>query len=171
MAGSRATPSIGRGRRRVTELGLAGWGVTTPHPALLFYSLATAWIIHSPCLVVLNQEVENFLRSQLLVSVERDGRVGADGECVADVGFLAQLYGLRVVRRRNAQAVFVSADEEIVLHSQSPRICNARHPNQVLAKFRLGFRYVFKCRFLQLQTGVVRVDCERTRGGAGAENG
>src|SRR5262245_5602930 len=163
-SGGRATPSIERGRRRVTELGLAGCGVVTPHPALLFYLLATAWVIHSPCLVVLNQEVENFFRSQLLVSVERYGRVGADGECVADVGFLAQLYGLRVVRRRNAQAVFVSADEEIVSHSQSPRICNARHPNRRLARFRLGFCFVYACRFLQSQTGVERMDFERTRG-------
>src|SRR5215510_7416457 len=162
--GGRATPSIKRGRWRVTELGLAWWGVVTPHQALLFYSLATVWVMQSPCLVVLNQEVENFLRSQLLVSVERDGRVGADSECVADVGFLAQLYGLRVVRRRNAQTVFVAADEEIVSHSQSPRICNARHPNTRLARFRLGFCFVFACQFLQLQTGVVRVDFERTRG-------
>ena len=162
--GGRATPSIERGRRRVTKLGLAGCGVSTPHPTLLIYSLATARVMHSPCLVVFNQEVENFLRSQLVVSVERDGRVGADGECVANVRFLAQLYGLRVVRRRNAQAVFVAADEEIVLHSQSSRICNARHPNPGLARFRLGFCFVFACRFLQLQTGDVRVDFERTRG-------
>jgi len=152
------------GRRRVIELGLAGRGVTTSRPALLLYSLATAWVIHRPCLVVFNQEVENFLRSQLVVSVERDGRVGSDGECVADVRFLAQLYELRVVRRGNAQAVFVAADEEIVLHTQSPRICIARHPNPGLARFRLGFCFVFACRFLQLQAGVVRVDFERSRG-------
>src|SRR5262245_10102528 len=130
----------------------------------MFHSLAAAWVIHSPCLVMLNQEVENLLRRQFLVSVESDGRISADGECVADVGFSAQLYGLRIVRRRNDQAVFSAADEEIVLHSQSPRICNARYPNSGLARFRLGFCYVFACRLLQLQSGVMRVDCERTRG-------
>src|SRR5262249_16408222 len=140
--GGRATPLNRAGPPTSHRIGLSRVGHSDPHPALLFYSLATVWVIHSPCLVVHNQEVENFLRSKFLVSVEGDGRVGADGEGVADVGFLAQLYGLRVVRRRNAQAVFVAADEEIVSHSQSPRICNPRHPNPCLARFRLGFCFV-----------------------------
>lgn len=65
---------------------------------------------------MLNQEVENLLRRQFLVSVEREGRVGADGECVADVCLSArgadrQLFELHVVRHGDVLAVVSAADE------------------------------------------------------------
>src|SRR5215475_13699669 len=72
--------------------------------------------IHTPCLVMLNQEVDNLFRRQILVSVKREGREGAEGESVADVclsacGAVRQLYGLHVVRKGNVQAVLMAADE------------------------------------------------------------
>src|SRR5215510_171316 len=92
-------PSLG-------DFSRAAW-LLRPLLACAFKSSVT----HSPSLVMLNQEIENLLRRQPLVSVKREGRVDADGEGVADVGFSAQLCGLHVVRHGNVDAVLIAADE------------------------------------------------------------
>ena len=65
---------------------------------------------------MLNQEVENLLRRQFLVSVEREGLVDADCECVADVDF--ETCGVDrdsrfklVIRHREALAIVGTSDE------------------------------------------------------------
>jgi hypothetical protein len=76
---------------------------------------ATAGHIHSPCLVMPDQTVKNFLRRQAFVNVDRNGRV-AQAQCPAVVSLAAcdarrPLQRLRVVRRRMGQAVVIVADE------------------------------------------------------------
>jgi len=79
-------------------------------------SAATAGPIRGPGMIMLSQEVDNLLRRQLLMSVKREGRMRADGECVADVCLSArgaewQLYALDVVRYGDVEAVLMAADE------------------------------------------------------------
>src|SRR5262249_34617666 len=96
----------------------AGSGVghcpETPHASI---SQAVAYVVHSPCNVMLNQKVENLLRRQFLVSVEREGLVDADGECVAEIDF--ETCGVnreetrfkRVILHGDALAVVGASDE------------------------------------------------------------
>src|SRR5262245_51311727 len=77
-------------------------------------SAATAGPIHTPRFVMLDQAVEIFCRRQASVNVDRDGRVAYAQRRTVVCLFVCEaelpLQGLRVVRGRKTQAVFVAAD-------------------------------------------------------------
>src|SRR5215831_12450659 len=92
---------------------------------------AAAVHMHSPCLVILRQEVENLLRRKFLVPVKREGLVDADGERVSYIDFGTcgadrDSRFLLVIRHRDALAVVGASDEQIALHVSSMRELGAQ---------------------------------------------